>query len=340
MNWIGLHDCTISFSLAVDFCFQNRMCESGELNVIWYWATSTLFAQTFTERPNDAQYQECDVKGLHCNFCRSVGRVEHSFVWPPYKCKWNEKSSFFKNCSRTQVFSSSTTYNKRSMYAQAINAFLFEYAALDMDIVDQRTIGLCFCFAETYRCNHRINYILLHLCRCTVCGRAWVCSSELYKSNHTSDFIVAGLARKIKRRKSKAKEEKKNWKNNNQKKSYSAVNVIFLGERNDEKIHILPIFISSFLLMVLRVCTPNTHPMIPYRRCSTIKLSYGNKFCSLHFVQRKSNSNTYGLRYGLPAARCASARRRKKKKWGYALSVSITAKAVHTFWRNLSTFHR
>lgn len=78
----------------------------------------------------------------------------------------------------------------------------------NMNIVDQRTIGLSSCFAETYRCNHRINYISLHLCRRTVCGRAWVCSSELY-INRITHLISLSLVLHEKPKGEKVKRTKK-----------------------------------------------------------------------------------------------------------------------------------
>lgn len=57
-------------------------------------------------------------------------------------------------------------------------------------------------------------------------------------------------------------------------------------------------FLQSFwfsgeLYPSLSLSTLSLFPRIPYRRLPTIKVSYGDKFCRLHFVQMKSNSNIH-----------------------------------------------
>lgn len=142
-----------------------------------------------------------------------------------------------------------------------------------MDMTDQRTFGQSLSASavcrDTYQCNHRINYILLHLFWVFMFTHGlrlslFVCLK--YKSNQTSDFIVAGLARKIKRR----TRRRKMGKNNNQKKSYSAVVLIFrVREATAPNSHFFYFFFFCF--RHLRCFVLRSVPTIPLRLDFTIK---------------------------------------------------------------------
>lgn len=323
--------------------FSNRMCKNRELNFTgnpcskWCDRSTALLCGTKIHRTNESCICNSGVFAVrvsfeHCNFCPLVipfGRFPHSLLSRHTNANKTKNHHFSKNCSPSQMLHFPlyvcTNTQTRKMYAQSFNALCarcFWHGYMG----DHRTFGpsvlASVCRVVQMQSSYKLHFALFFFIFLAMNCKS-PCKSLLvylkYKSNHTSDFIVAGLAREI-------KDEKKTIKRNRILQSFW-----FLG-RSKQRVRI-HIFFSLFSLGAARI------PMIPFRLCSTIKVSYGEKFCSLHFVQTKSNSNTYGETICATQNRSVGREKAKRKRVRNALP-SVSAKAVQTFQRNLSISHR
>lgn len=218
INWIGLHDWTISFYVCFVFFESNVRKWRVECHLDYLGKSklqaSTLFAKIISERCNIKGAMcvgpECPVSVLrsHCDFCRFVIRSIvlsiHCLAAIQMQMKW--KIIIFQNCPLSQLLPASTAYNKRKMYAQVINASPFEY---EYRRPTNHRSFLLFCRDVQMQSSYKLHFASsLSAYGVRPCMSLFVWT--IYKSNHTSDFIVAGFARKTERRKSEANKKNGN----------------------------------------------------------------------------------------------------------------------------------